>query len=73
MGAREVVAVLAHELGHFKLHHVRWAIARGVATSGLVFFALSRCLPLEAFYSAFSLGRTAYGALVGLRPLVLAS
>jgi STE24 endopeptidase len=36
---------------------------RAVATSGLVFFALSLALPLEAFYSAFSLERTAYGAL----------
>jgi STE24 endopeptidase len=63
MGPREVVAVLAHELGHFKLHHVRWGIARGIATSGLVFYALSLCLPLEAFYSAFSLEKTAYGAL----------
>ena len=63
MGPREVVAVLAHELGHFKLHHVRWGMARGVATSGLVFYALSLCLPLEAFYSAFALEQTAYGAL----------
>jgi STE24 endopeptidase len=63
VGPREVVAVLAHELGHFKLHHVRWAILRGVATSGLVFYALSRCLPLRAFYSAFSVEQTAYGAL----------
>jgi STE24 endopeptidase len=63
MGPREVVAVLAHELGHFKLHHVRWGILRGIAASGLVFFVLSRCLPLEAFYSAFAVERTAYGAL----------
>ncbi len=63
MDTREVVAVLAHELGHFKLHHVRWAIVRSVATSGLVFYALSLCLPLEPFYSAFFLERTAYGAL----------
>ena len=63
MGPREVVAVLAPELGHFKLHHVRWAMVRGTAASGLVFFALSRCLPLEAFYAAFSVERTAYGAL----------
>jgi len=63
MGPREVVAVLAHELGHFKLHHVRWAILRGVATSGLVLYALGLCLPLGAFYSAFSVERTAYGAL----------
>ena len=47
MGTRQVVAVLAHELGHFKLHHVRWAIVRSVATSGLLFYALSLCLPLE--------------------------
>lgn len=63
MGPREVVAVLAHELGHFKLHHVRWAMARGIATSGLAFFVLSLCLPLEPFYAAFSVERTAYGAL----------
>jgi STE24 endopeptidase len=64
MAPREVVAVLAHELGHFKLHHVRWGILRGIATSGLVFFVLGLCLPLEAFYAAFSVERTAYGALV---------
>jgi STE24 endopeptidase len=64
MGTREVVAVLAHELGHFKLHHVRWTLVRGVATSGLVFLALSLCLPLEPFYAAFRLERTAYGGLV---------
>lgn len=63
MGPREVVAVLAHELGHFKLHHVRWGILRGIATTGLVLFLLSLCLPLEPFYSAFSVDRTAYGAL----------
>jgi STE24 endopeptidase len=63
LASREVVAVLAHELGHFKLHHVRWAMARGAAASGLVFFGVGRCLPLETFYSAFSVERTAYGAL----------
>jgi STE24 endopeptidase len=63
IGPREVVAVLAHELGHFKLHHVRWALLRGIATSGLVLFVLSRLLPLEAFYAAFSLDQTPYGAL----------
>ena len=64
MGAREVIAVLAHELGHFKLHHVRWAILRGFAWSGLVFFVLSRLLPIDAFYAAFALERSSHGALV---------
>ncbi|HSD27721.1 MAG TPA: M48 family metallopeptidase, partial [Vicinamibacteria bacterium] len=63
VGPREVVAVLAHELGHFKLHHVRWGILRGIATSGLVFYALSLCLPLRAFYAAFFVEPSAYGAL----------
>jgi STE24 endopeptidase len=65
MSAREVVAVLAHELGHFKLHHVRWALIRQTLMSGLTFFLLSRALPLEVFYRAFGLGGvSAYGALV---------
>jgi STE24 endopeptidase len=68
MGPREVVAVLAHELGHFKLHHVRWGMARGIATSGLVFYVLSLCLPLGAFYEAFAVERTAYGALAVFGP-----
>jgi STE24 endopeptidase len=63
VGPREVVAVLGHELGHFKLHHVRWAVLRGIATSGVVFYALSLCLPLRAFYSAFAVDQTPYGAL----------
>jgi STE24 endopeptidase len=63
LASREVVAVLAHELGHFKLHHVRQAVVRSVLTTGALFFALRRCLPLTAFYSAFGLERTAWGAL----------
>jgi STE24 endopeptidase len=65
MQPKEIVAVLAHELGHFKLHHVRAALLRSVATTGLIFFALSLCLPLEAFYLAFYFeGVSNYGALV---------
>jgi STE24 endopeptidase len=64
MAAREVVAVLAHELGHFKLHHVRRALARGVLVTGAALFGLSRVLGQTPFYEAFSLRPTAYGALV---------
>lgn len=64
MGVREVLAVLAHELGHFKLHHVRWALVRGLLSTGLLFFVLGFCLPLTPFYAAFGLDRTSYGALV---------
>ena len=61
----EIVAVLAHELGHFKLHHVRRQLARSLLFSAVLFFTLSRCLPLTPCYVAFGLaGRSAYGALV---------
>lgn len=61
----EVVAVLAHELGHFKLNHVRWMLIRSVLTTGVTFYLLSLCLPLEQFYRAFGLeGISNYGALV---------
>ncbi len=63
LAPREIVAVLAHELGHFELHHVRWALVRSVAASGGFLFVLSRLLPIEGFYAAFSLARTPYGAL----------
>jgi STE24 endopeptidase len=65
MSAKEVVAVLAHELGHFKLHHVRTQLIRGVLMTGFIFFLLSLCLPLTPFYQAFGLeGVSNYGALV---------
>lgn len=60
----EIVAVLAHELGHFKLNHVRWSLIRNFFMMGLIFFVLSLCLPLAAFYQAFGLsGVSNYGAL----------
>ncbi len=65
MGASEVVAVLAHELGHFKLHHIRWGVIRGILSTGLMFWLLSLCLPLAPFYEAFGLsGISNYGALI---------
>jgi STE24 endopeptidase len=64
MTPEEVTAVLAHELGHFKLHHVRWGLLRGLAVTGVMFYALSLALPLESFYQAFHLqGVSDYGAL----------
>jgi STE24 endopeptidase len=65
LGATEIAAVLAHELGHFKLHHVRWALLRSVlATGGLLWLAglLRDSVPL---YEAFQLrGPSPHGALL---------
>jgi STE24 endopeptidase len=61
----EIIAVLAHELGHFKLNHVRWMLLRGVLMTGLTFYLLSLCLHWEEFYTAFGLkGVSSYGALI---------
>ena len=61
----EVVAVLAHELGHFKLNHVRWGVIRGVLMTGVVFWLMSLTMPLEVFYKAFGLtGVTPFATLI---------
>lgn len=65
MSLKEIVAVLAHELGHFKLHHVRWGLVRSFFTTGLMFYILSLCLPLTEFYTSFGFaGVSSYGALI---------
>jgi STE24 endopeptidase len=65
MSTPEVVAVLAHELGHFKLHHVRQSIIRGFIMSLAVFAGIGALLPHALFYEAFGLsGVSNYGGLV---------
>jgi STE24 endopeptidase len=64
MNPREVVAVLAHELGHFKLHHVRTSLLRRLLKTGALLYALSLCLPWTAAYAAFGLSPSNAGALV---------
>lgn len=65
MTLKEIVAVLAHELGHFKLNHVRWGLIRNFFTTGVMFYLLSLCLPLTEFYTSFGFaGISSYGALI---------
>ena len=49
----QIVAVLAHELGHFKLHHIRNALLRSIFFTGFIFFILKILLPIDMFYRAF--------------------
>jgi STE24 endopeptidase len=65
MSTKEVVAVLAHELGHFKLNHVRFGMLRGLGLSLLIFAGIGTMLPHRIFYTAFQLaGVSHYGGLV---------
>jgi STE24 endopeptidase len=48
--APEIEAVLAHELGHFRLRHIRKRLLLGFATSGLLLAVLSWLLHQTWFY-----------------------
>ena len=67
----EIEAVLAHELGHFRLHHVRWRLAAGFAAA-LVGFAVLGALATEpAFYAALGVPTPSRHAALALFALVV--
>jgi len=49
----ELVAVLAHEIGHYKKKHILQGVAIAVLHAGLVFFLLSFFLNSPGLYQAF--------------------
>jgi len=49
----ELVAVVAHEIGHYKRRHILQGLVFGLAQAGLVFFVLSRVLSEPALFAAF--------------------
>jgi STE24 endopeptidase len=48
----EIEGVLAHELGHFKLHHIRNRLIFGTLSSFVGFYALGCLLDERSFFSA---------------------
>ena len=53
MSTEEIVAVLAHEVGHCKLNHIKRMFLASIATTGITFFALSLVLTYQPLYAAF--------------------
>ena len=51
---REVLAVLAHEIGHWKRRHVQTGMLLAVAQMGVVFFCLSLVLGHRGLFEAFA-------------------
>ncbi|MDX9785998.1 MAG: M48 family metallopeptidase [Desulfobacterales bacterium] len=49
----ELVAVLAHEMGHYKKHHIFISLAIGIAHTGLIFLLLSFFLSYQGLFDAF--------------------
>ena len=49
----ELVAILAHEMGHYKKHHVLMGLVMGIAQTGIMFYLLSLCIGYPALFDAF--------------------
>jgi len=61
----ELVAVLAHEMGHYKKKHIMTMLIAGILQSGLMFFLLSFFLSYRGLYEAFYLTQPSiYAGLV---------
>ena len=49
----EIVAVVAHEVGHYKKKHIQQSMVVGIVHTGVVFFLLSVFLDSRGLYDAF--------------------
>ena len=66
----ELVAVLAHEIGHYKMKHTLWSLFFSILSSGLMFYLLSMILgndnlaiALGGNQQSFALSLLAFGIL----------
>ena len=61
----EIVAVLAHEMGHYKHRHIFKMMAISICHTGLLFFLLSLFIGNENLFAAFRMEHlSVYGALI---------
>jgi STE24 endopeptidase len=56
----ELLAVLAHEIGHFKKHHVIRHLAIGQLTLSLLFFGASFCISRPELFQTFGVSMRSY-------------
>ena len=54
----ELVAVLAHEMGHYKKKHILKSILLGIAQTGLLFFLVSIFISYQGLFDAFHMQQT---------------
>ena len=61
----EIVAVLAHEMGHYKLKHIAGMMVLSILQMGLMFFILSLFLGNQGLFNAFGMEHlSVYAGLV---------
>lgn len=58
LGTGEMIAVLAHEIGHYKKKHIRNGMVISFLHTGVLFFLLSLFLYEERLYQAFFMNST---------------
>ncbi|MEM9439241.1 MAG: M48 family metallopeptidase [Pseudomonadota bacterium] len=64
-GVGELVAVLAHEIGHFKKKHIYQSMVLSILQMGVLFFLLGLFLNNQGLFDAFGVeGVSVYGSLV---------
>src|SRR5260221_3536339 len=67
----EVEAVLAHELGHYKLHHIAKGMALSIGVSFAVLLALGQLIDQAWFYGGLGVATPNNAAALALFFLVL--
>jgi STE24 endopeptidase len=55
--ASELVAVLAHEMGHYKKKHILSMLVMGILQTGIMFFLLSMFISHQGLFDAFYMAR----------------
>jgi len=50
---RELLAILAHEMGHYKKKHIPQALILGILQTGLMLFLLSKFITYQGLFDAF--------------------
>ncbi|UCH20668.1 MAG: M48 family metallopeptidase [Deltaproteobacteria bacterium] len=61
----ELVAVLAHEMGHYKKKHILAMLVIGILQTGVMFFLLSLFISYQGLFDAFYMDRPAvYSGLI---------
>ena len=61
----EILAILGHEIGHYKLKHIHMSTFIGIITTGIIFFILSIVIELNTLYEAFGMDhQSIYSGLI---------
>ena len=66
MNEDEIEAVLAHEIGHYKLGHIPKRLLLSFIMGTLVFWLISTCLQSKLIYTGLGLEVTLVGSLSSL-------